>query len=147
MASLIKKDMRILLVFLSLFIVTLSAHAVPLRNDTRLIEAEQLIQTGKDQVARVLLDEMLAADVRNIDAYVLRAHLHAKDEDFDEARRDLRKATTLNPRHLGAHLTIGRIYIQLEQKQKAREQLQALRLLCTEICKEYQTLKTEIDAE
>ena len=63
----------------------------------------------------------------------------------NEAFKYYNKALKLDPRHRGTHEYIGRLYLNLNQPEKAKIHLDKLDSICFFGCDEYSTLKKAIE--
>jgi len=102
----------------------------------------QLLMDRKDWTgALVELKRALRKDRRNPDVYNLMGYSYRKSGQLDEAFDSYRTALRLDPNHKAAHEYIGEAYLQVNQPDKAREHLAALKRICGgAACGEYQDL-------
>lgn len=63
---------------------------------------------------------------------------------YEEALAAYQKALELKPKHKGAIEYLGELYLQTDQLDKAKAQLQRLDDVCFLSCKEYRKLKKQI---
>ncbi|WP_410498370.1 tetratricopeptide repeat protein [Chitinibacter sp. S2-10] len=109
----------------------------------RLKQVEGMIKTeqwlsAEEQLAKLRQHDAENADVWNWSGYVAR-----KSGRLDEAFPHYERALQINPKHLGAHEYLGEAYLQANQLEKAREQLEILQGLCGE-CEEARELAEAI---
>ena len=74
------------------------------------IAALRLLE-GRDDEARKLIDEVLAADAKDPDALMKRAGLEIKDRKFDRAIADLRVVVTAKPDGAQAHMLLASAFV------------------------------------
>ena len=92
-----------------------------------------------DLLQTVIDDDPEDANAWNYLGYSLR-----KQGRFDEALIAYQKALAIKPRHKGALEYLGELYLQTDQPEKARAQLEKLDKACFFSCKEYRMLKEKI---
>ena len=63
----------------------------------------------------------------------------------EEAFSFYNKALDLDPEHLGTHEYIGRLYLNLNQPEKAKGHLRILKAICYFGCEEIKTLTVAIE--
>jgi tetratricopeptide (TPR) repeat protein len=71
------------------------------------------LNLGRDAVLDC--NEVLKAEPRNADAVYQRGRAHAQAKNYPEAIRDLRSATELRYDFPEAHLTLGRVYVTINE--------------------------------
>jgi predicted Zn-dependent protease len=81
--------------------------------------AKQLITAGNDSEALNEIQQILAADTANAEAYYLRGVVYTRRNDLESALRALQAAVSWNPKLLEAHITLGRIYLARGDRTKA----------------------------
>jgi tetratricopeptide (TPR) repeat protein len=112
-----------------------------------LSEAQQLIDQKDWTGALVELKRALRKDRRNADVHNLMGYSYRKSGQLDDAFDSYRTALRLNPDHRGAHEYIGQAYLQINQPDRAREHLAALKRICGgETCEEYRDLAKALAA-
>jgi len=114
-----------------------------LENGLRLVEG--LVYTRKFKKAlnklRVLEDKYADnADVHNYLGFVYRK-MNELGKSGDHYNRSLR----INPRHIGALEYQGELFAMTGKIQKAKNNLNSLKLICGTNCREYEKLKKVID--
>jgi Flp pilus assembly protein TadD len=104
-------------------------------------EAQQLMDQKDWTGALVELKRALRKDRRNPDVHNLMGYSYRKSGQLDEAFDSYRTALRLAPDHKAAHVYIGEAYLQVNQRDKAKEHLAALKRICGgEACGEYHDL-------
>lgn len=88
---------------------------------TLLLQAQQAESAAE---AQPLLDKVLKADAKNIDALVLRAEWQARGGDNDAARQTLRQATQAAPQNAEPWLRLATLAHQAKQTAEARSAYQ-----------------------
>ena len=83
--------------------------------------------------------------VEVVDANYINGKEQAYNGKFEEAFKYYNKALKLDPRHRGTHEYIGRLYLNLNQLEKAKMHLDKLDSICFFGCDEYSTLKKAIE--
>jgi tetratricopeptide (TPR) repeat protein len=121
-----------------------SASSKPIDPNYRV--AEQNIQTGKFNEAIVLLQQVLARDPKNADAYNYLGYANRKMGNRDAAFGFYNKALEIDPRHLGANEYLGELYLEMGDLKKAEERLSRLDDLCFFGCSQYTQLKQAVKA-
>jgi len=104
---------------------------------TALREAQALIQKEQYGEALVKLEQVVAKDTDNADAWNLIGFSHRSLKNYDRAMDGYSKALAIKPRHTGAIEQLG----DLEQ---AEQQLAKLDDICLFGCDDYDALKTSI---
>ncbi len=115
------------------------------KNDTY-DEAVRAVNSGAYQRAIPLLQEVVASDARNADAWNYLGFSHRKLERYDDALAAYQKALAIDPNHRGANEYLGELYLDLGNLAKAKERLKQLDKECTFGCEEYDDLKAAIKA-
>ena len=72
--------------------------------------ADYLVKRGHYKQARVLLDKQLTENPRDVESLVLRAQVDLAYDRVDEATRLLRRAISLQPNSVAAHLALAEVY-------------------------------------
>jgi tetratricopeptide (TPR) repeat protein len=96
--------------------------------------------------AIVLLQEVVAVEPKNADAWNFIGFSHRKLKNFDRALPAYEKALAINPKHRGANEYLGELYLQIGDLAKAKERLEKLDDICFFGCEEYNDLKAAIEA-
>lgn len=112
------------------------------RSDSALIEAEKLSAEKKYSAALSVLDQILARNPRNSDAYVDQSLAWLNLGHVDKAKSSVENALLVDPKHMGAYVVSGLIAIMQKDQPLAENYLSALRMVCRgETCPEFQTLQ------
>ena len=115
------------------------------RSDSGLNEAEKLMSDKKYVDALTLLDQVIARNMRNIDAHVDTALAWVNLGNLDKAKSSLKSAMIIDKNHLGIYLISGMIALIEKEPSEAQDNLSALRILCRgETCPEFQALQRMI---
>jgi len=96
--------------------------------------------------AIVLLQQVVAVEPKNADAWNFIGFSHRKLKNFDRALPAYNKALAIDPKHRGANEYLGELYLQTDDLAKARERLKKLDDICTFGCEEFDDLKSAIAA-
>ena len=91
-----------------------------------------------------LLQQVVAKDPRNADAYNLMGYATRSAGDPNGSLQYYQQALAIDPRHLGAHEYIGEAYLMLDRPADAEQHLARLDSLCVFGCTEYRQLKAAI---
>ncbi|NNE84008.1 MAG: tetratricopeptide repeat protein, partial [Alphaproteobacteria bacterium] len=83
-----------------------------------------------------VLNNIVASDPRNADAYNLLGFSYRKVKNFDSAERNYQRALRLDPEHKGALEYMGELYLETNRRAQAEELLALLEKLCPEGCEE-----------
>ena len=106
---------------------------------------KELAYDGNYKAATVYLKKSIRDDPNNPDAFNMLGFSHRKLGNNDEAYTYYNKALELDPEHLGTHEYIGRLYLSLNQPEKAKGHLRILKALCYFGCEEIKTLTLAIE--
>jgi Tfp pilus assembly protein PilF len=110
-------------------------------------EAQQSIDRKDWTGALVELKRALRKDHRNADVHNLMGYSYRKSGQIEEAFDSYHTALRLDPDHKAAHEYIGEAYLEVNQPEKAREHLAALKRICGgESCEEYRDLAKAVAA-
>jgi tetratricopeptide (TPR) repeat protein len=112
--------------------------------DPNFAQAKGAIEAGQYAAALPLLQQVLAKDPRNADAYNLMGYATRKSGNPNGSLQYYTTALQIDPKHLGAHEYIGEAYLMLDRPQEAEQHLARLDSLCLFGCTEYRMLKTAI---
>lgn len=107
-------------------------------------QAVRAVRAGDYRTAIDLLEQVVASEPDNADAYNELAFSHRKLGEVAPALRYYERALSLDPEHRGAHEYLGELYLQLDDLAKARAHLARLDDLCWLGCEEYDELKAAI---
>ena len=114
--------------------------------DPALVAAVQAIDAKQYARAIPMLEEIVARQPTNADAYNWLAYATRKNGDPARSIPIYQKALALDPKHLGAHEYIGEAYLALDDLAKAKEHLTRLSRLCLFGCEQYTDLKKAVEA-
>ena len=112
--------------------------------DPNFAQAKALIEARNYAPALPLLQQVVAKDSRNADAYNLLGYATRKSGNPNGALQYYNQALQIDPKHLGAHEYVGEAYLMLDQPQQAEQYLARLNSLCLFGCTEYRMLKAAI---
>ncbi|HEV8586592.1 MAG TPA: tetratricopeptide repeat protein [Methylomirabilota bacterium] len=114
--------------------------------DPVLVAAVAAIEAEEFAKAIPLLENLVARDGNNADAWNWLAYATRRNGDPRKSIPLYQKALALDSRHLGAHEYIGEAYLALDELPKAKEHLARLNRLCLFGCEEYRDLKKAVEA-
>jgi tetratricopeptide (TPR) repeat protein len=106
--------------------------------------ARQMIERGDYRGAMPYLQQVVAKDPRNADAYNLMGYATRKSGNPNGSLQYYNQALSIDPKHLGAHEYIGEAYLQLDRLPEAEQHLARLDSICVFGCTEYRMLKTAV---
>jgi Putative Zn-dependent protease, contains TPR repeats len=112
--------------------------------DPNFSQAKAMIEARNYSAAIPLLQQAVAKDPRNADAYNLMGYATRKSGNAQGSLQYYTTALQIDPKHLGAHEYIGEAYLILDQPQQAEQHLTRLDSLCVFGCTEYRMLKAAI---
>ncbi len=112
--------------------------------DPNYVAAKQLVEDGKYAEAVPLLENVVATDKQNADAFNYLGYSYRQLGDTDSALTYYQTALELEPRHRGANEYLGELYLILGDLPKAQERLDVLDRACFFGCDEYTELKNAI---
>ncbi len=112
--------------------------------DPNFAQAKAMIEARNFAGAMPLLQQVVAKDPRNADAYNLMGYATRKSGDPNGSLVYYNQALGIDPKHLGAHEYMGEAYLQLDRLPEAEQQLARLDSLCVFGCTEYRMLKTAV---
>ncbi len=96
----------------------------------RLAEARRLADEGRLADARVVCEQVVAADVLLPDVHILLGVIHQEQGEVDAAKSALRRALYLDPDATAAHFLLGILLTQQGEIERARRSMEtAVRLL------------------
>ncbi len=114
------------------------------KQDPNYVAAKKLIEAGTFAEAVPLLEQVVAADPKNADAYNYLGYSQRKSGDRQAALGNYQKALALQPDHRGANEYLGELYLEMGELDKAKERLDVLDSACFFGCDEYRDLKQAI---
>jgi len=112
--------------------------------DPNYAQAKQLVEDGKYAEALPLLQQVVAKDAKNADAFNYLGYSNRQLGNHDAALSYYQQALTLHPKHRGANEYLGELYLTLGDLPKAQERLDVLDGACFFGCDEYTELKNAI---
>ena len=113
--------------------------------DPNFTRAKAMIETNKDYAnALPLLQQVVAKDPRNADAYNLMGYATRKSGNANGSLQYYQQALAIDPRHLGAYEYLGEAYLMLDRPADAEQHLARLDSLCVFGCSEYRMLKAAV---
>jgi predicted Zn-dependent protease len=112
--------------------------------DPNFTRAKAMIEAKDYKGAMPLLQQVVAKDSRNADAYNLMGYATRKSGDANGSLQFYNTALSIDPKHLGAHEYVGEAYLQLDRPKDADQHLARLDSLCVFGCAEYRMLKAAI---
>jgi tetratricopeptide (TPR) repeat protein len=114
--------------------------------DPNYAAAVSAIQAKNYAQAIPLLEQVVAKDPKNADAFNYLGYSNRELGQMDKALAFYQKALAINPDHRGAHEYLGELYLKTGNIKAAEVQLAKLDDLCTFGCEEYRELKRKIAA-
>jgi tetratricopeptide (TPR) repeat protein len=113
--------------------------------DPNFTRAKAMIETNKDYAnALPLLQQVVAKDPRNADAYNLMGYATRKSGNANGSLQYYQQALAIDPRHIGAYEYLGEAYLMLDRPAEADQMLARLDSLCVFGCSEYRMLKAAV---
>jgi Flp pilus assembly protein TadD len=112
--------------------------------DPNFARAKAMVEARDYRGAVPLLQQVVAKDPKNADAYNLLGFATRSSGDPNGSLQYYQYALSLDPRHLGAHEYIGEAYLMLGRLQEAEQHLARLDSLCVFGCSEYRMLKAAV---
>src|SRR6185312_1310071 len=98
--------------------------------DPNFAQAKVAIEARSYAAAMPLLQQVVAKDPQNADAYNLMGYATRKSGDANGSLQYYTTALQIDPKHLGAHEYIGEAYLMLDRPQEAQQHLARLDSLC-----------------
>lgn len=115
--------------------------------DALMGRAVEAIHAGQYETALDTLDRVVRTAPRWAEGWNLRATVHYLREDYAEAVVDIEHVLSLEPRHFGALAGLGRIFLELEDKEAALQAFEAALSIhphLEEIREEAETIREEL---
>jgi Flp pilus assembly protein TadD len=112
--------------------------------DPNFARAKAMIEARDYKGSLPLLQQVVAKDPRNADAYNLMGYATRSSGDPNGSLQYYQQALAIDGRHLGAHEYIGEAYLMLNRPADAEQHLARLDSLCVFGCTEYRMLKAAI---
>jgi tetratricopeptide (TPR) repeat protein len=102
------------------------------------------VESNKFAEAVPLLQQYVAANPKNADAYNYLGYSHRKLGKYDDALGAYEQALAINPEHRGALEYLGELYLKTNRLDLAKKQLDKLDNLCFFPCAEFTQLKSRV---
>src|SRR5258707_1354554 len=104
-------------------------------NDTKVVDpdytkAKAMIEAKDYKGAMPLLQQVVAKNAKDADAYVLMGYATRKSGDPNGSLQFYNQALSIDPRHIGAHEYVGEAYLQLGRLPEAEQHLARLDSIC-----------------
>jgi len=112
--------------------------------DPKYLEAKGLVEDGQYGPAIPLLEQVVASDPKNADAFNYLGYSLRKSGDKDGALANYQKALAIDPEHLGANEYLGELFLEMGKLAEAEQRLEVLDGACFFGCDEYYELKDKI---
>jgi Tfp pilus assembly protein PilF len=112
--------------------------------DPNFARAKAMIEARDYANSIPLLQQVVAKDPKNADAYNLLGFATRKSGNPQGSLQYYTQALQIDPKHLGANEYIGEAYLMLDQPQQAAQHLARLDQLCVFGCAEHRELKAAI---
>jgi tetratricopeptide (TPR) repeat protein len=112
--------------------------------DPNFTRAKAMIEGRDYQGSLPLLQQVVAKDPQNADAYNLMGYATRKAGNPNGSLQYYQQALAIDPRHIGAHEYIGEAYLMLDRPADAEQHLARLDSLCVFGCSEYRMLKAAV---
>ena len=148
--------MRAPLTFIALAAIALSGTALAMGGSsdqpeatksgppTDYSRAKAMIEVKNFKEAIPLLQQVVAKEPKNAEAYNLLGYATRKSGNPNGSLQYYTTALQIDPKHLGANEYLGEAYLMLDKPQQAEQHLARLDQLCMFGCVEYRTLKAAI---
>ncbi len=112
--------------------------------DPTFAQAKAMIEAKNYTGALPLLQQVVAKDPRNADAYNLMGYATRASGNPNGSLQYYTQALAIDARHLGAHEYLGEAYLMLDRPAEADQMLARLDSLCVFGCTEYRMLKAAV---
>lgn len=112
--------------------------------DPNYARAKAMIEAKNYAGAMPLLQQVVATNPKDADAYTLMGYATRKSGDANGSLQYYNAALGIDPKHIGAHEYVGEAYLQLDRLPEAEQHLARLDSLCTFGCAEYRELKAAV---
>jgi tetratricopeptide (TPR) repeat protein len=106
--------------------------------------AKQMIEAKNYAGAMPLLQQVVAKNPKDADAYTLMGYATRKSGDANGSLQYYNTALGIDPKHIGAHEYVGEAYLQLGRLPEAEQHLARLDSICVFGCTEYRMLKAAV---
>ena len=112
--------------------------------DPNFSKAKAMIEAKDYKAALPLLQQVVAKDAKNADAYNLMGYATRKSGDANGSLQYYNQALAIDAKHLGAHEYVGEAYLMLDRPAEAEQHLARLDSLCVFGCAEHRMLKAAV---
>lgn len=112
--------------------------------DPNFTRARAMIEAKNYDAAMPLLQQVVAKDPKNADAYNLMGYATRKSGNPNGSLQYYQQALAIDAKHLGAHEYVGEAYLMLDRPAEAEQHLARLDTLCVFGCNEHRMLKAAI---
>ena len=112
--------------------------------DSNWTRAREAIDAGNYEAAVPLLQQVVAKDPKQADAFNYLGYAMSRAGKVEEAKGYYAKALALNPEHRGANEYLGELYLKLGDLGAAEQRLQVLDKACFFGCDEFYALRDAI---
>ena len=112
--------------------------------DPNFAKAKAMIEAKDYKGAIPLLQQVVAKDAKNADAYNLMGFATRKSGDANGSLQYYNQALGIDPKHIGAHEYVGEAYLMLDRLPDAEQHLAKLDSLCVFGCAEHRMLTAAI---
>ena len=112
--------------------------------DPNYTSAKTMIEAKNYAGAMPLLQQVVAKNPKDDDAYTLMGYATRKSGDPNGSLQYYNTALGIDPKHIGAHEYVGEAYLQLDRLPEAEQHLARLDSICVFGCAEYRDLKAAI---
>ncbi len=112
--------------------------------DPNYVSAKAMIEARNYAGAMPLLQQVVAKNPKDADAYTLMGFATRKSGDPNGSLQYYNAALGIDPKHIGAHEYVGEAYLQLDRLPEAEQHLARLDSICVFGCAEYRQLKAAV---
>jgi tetratricopeptide (TPR) repeat protein len=112
--------------------------------DPNYVSAKAMIEAKNYAGAMPLLQQVVAKNPKDADAYTLMGYATRKSGDPNGSLQYYNTALGIDPKHIGAHEYVGEAYLQLGRLPEAEQHLARLDSICVFGCVEYRDLKAAV---
>jgi tetratricopeptide (TPR) repeat protein len=113
-------------------------------SDPNYVSAKAMIEAKNYAGAMPLLQQVVAKNPKDADAYTLMGFATRKSGDANGSLQYYNAALGIDPKHIGAHEYVGEAYLQLDKLPEAEQHLARLDSICVFGCAEYRELKAAV---
>ena len=112
--------------------------------DPSFAQGKALVEAKRYQEAMPYLQQAVAKNPKNADAYNLMGYATRKSGNANGSLQYYQQALAIDPRHIGAYEYLGEAYLMLDRPAEADQMLARLDSLCVFGCSEYRMLKAAV---